>query len=107
PLSLHDALPISWGGGGRHGAGKTPYGASRRPACPSGRKCRYGNELGRCEGVSMALAGTRLGTHYMWHRARDLRARCPLAPGGSAVMSRKDRKSTRLNSSHQIISYAV
>src|SRR5947209_4809284 len=36
----------------------------------------------------MALAGTRPGTHYMWHRARDLRARCPLAPGGSAVMSR-------------------
>src|SRR5437879_10031559 len=36
----------------------------------------------------MALAGTRLGAHYMWHRARDLRARCPLAPGGSAVMSR-------------------
>src|SRR2546425_4661552 len=36
----------------------------------------------------MALAGTRLGAHYRWHRARDLRARCPLAPGGSAVMSR-------------------
>src|SRR2546430_10206857 len=36
----------------------------------------------------MALAGTKLGAHYMWHRARDLRARCPLAPGGSAVMSR-------------------
>src|SRR3989442_6908073 len=36
----------------------------------------------------MALAGTRLGAHYRWHRARDLRARRPLAPGGSAVMSR-------------------
>src|SRR2546422_1396046 len=24
----------------------------------------------------------------MWRRARDLRDRCPLAPGGSAVMSR-------------------
>src|SRR5207253_11094594 len=29
-----------------------------------------------------------LGAHYMWHRASDLRARRPLAPGGSAVMSR-------------------
>src|SRR2546426_1946918 len=36
----------------------------------------------------MALAGTRLGAHYRWHRARDLRARRPLATGGSAVMSR-------------------
>src|SRR5437667_11689252 len=29
-----------------------------------------------------------LGAHYMWHRASDLRARRPLAPGGSAAMSR-------------------
>src|SRR2546427_9305862 len=92
-----------------------------------------------------------LGAHYMWHRASDLRARRPLAPGGSAAMSRNgftliellivvviigllatiaipkfsntkekafvgtmksdlrnlDRKSTRLNSSHSQISYAV
>src|SRR6266436_90519 len=36
----------------------------------------------------MALAGTRLGAHYRWHRARDLQARRPVAPGGSAVTSR-------------------
>src|SRR5213596_324655 len=76
------------GGGGRHGAGKTPYGASRRLARPAGRKCRNGNELGRCEGVSMALAGIVPGAHYMWHRASDLRALRPLAPEGSVAMSR-------------------
>src|SRR5947208_5879624 len=36
----------------------------------------------------MALAGKGLDAHYMWHRARDLRARRPLAPGGSVAMSR-------------------
>src|SRR5205807_8387883 len=68
--------------------GKTPYGGRRRAAGPPGRKCRHGNELGRRQRVSMALAGTPLGAHYMWHRARDLRARGPLAPGGSEAMSR-------------------
>src|SRR2546430_1491564 len=33
----------------------------------------------------MALAGTKLGAHYMWHRARDLRARCPFLGTGGAV----------------------
>ena len=36
----------------------------------------------------MALAGMVPGAHYMWHRASDLRARRPLAPEGSAAMSR-------------------
>src|SRR5437870_10504604 len=36
----------------------------------------------------MALAGTGFDAHYMWHRARDLRARRPLAPGGLAAMPR-------------------
>src|SRR5256712_12467623 len=36
----------------------------------------------------MALAGMGPGAHYMWHRASDLRARRPLAPEGSAAMSR-------------------
>src|SRR5258708_17822223 len=31
----------------------------------------------------------------------------PAVPGSRAAVSRADRKSTRLNSSHQIISYAV
>src|SRR5436853_505124 len=42
----------------------------------------------RERGYVEALFGRRLGAHYRWHRARDLRARCPLARGGSAVMSR-------------------
>src|SRR5215216_2318547 len=46
------------------------------------------------------------------HDALPISARCPVAacgpPGRSAsARSRRDRKSTRLNSSHQIISYAV
>jgi len=36
----------------------------------------------------MALAGMGLGANYMCHRASDLRARCPLASGGSVAMSR-------------------
>src|SRR5258708_8294542 len=41
-------------------------------------------------------------------RSRTFRPRAPPAPaGGYEDRRRRDRKSTRLNSSHQIISYAV
>src|SRR5258708_25727543 len=39
--------------------------------------------------------------------ARLARLDASLAQGGHTIMCRRDRKSTRLNSSHQIISYAV
>src|SRR5437588_7953755 len=37
----------------------------------------------------------------------DSRARGDLAPDGDTAPGRQDRKSTRLNSSHTVISYAV
>src|SRR5258708_9781151 len=37
----------------------------------------------------------------------DRAPRCPGTPGAGSPARRGDRKSTRLNSSHQIISYAV
>src|SRR5947208_8007875 len=46
--------------------------------------------------------GVREGPHLARAGARD-----PARPDGTRVSQRPDRKSTRLNSSHQIISYAV
>src|SRR5207244_4705717 len=76
-LSLHDALPIS----DDVRLLARPRGA-RAPAVASSLEARPDSGL---------------------HRLGRLRARVPHASAGALV----DRKSTRLNSSHQIISYAV
>src|SRR5690606_42152418 len=76
-LSLHDALPIFRCGGGALGN------ASRRFAHLPLRR-------GDC------LAS------FLLRLVRDL-----LGPAGDAAGERRDRKSTRLNSSHVKISYAV
>src|SRR5439155_26201669 len=77
-LSLHDALPISCGIRAR----RASRGVHGRPADPD-----------------------RLGLSARTADARHLRGdHRPLADRASAV---RDRKSTRLNSSHVAISYAV
>src|SRR5690606_41658557 len=54
-------------------------------------------------------AGVRAGVHRRLAHAARRRPRRPVlsAPGGSEGADRGDRKSTRLNSSHVKISYAV
>src|SRR5437867_7522647 len=76
-LSLHDALPIYRGAGPPEGATRAARAARRRQG------------LGRAR-VDVRLA-RRLGR----------------AGRGAARRRRPDRKSTRLNSSHRTISYAV
>src|SRR5438105_9628052 len=77
PLSLHDALPIS---------------SQTIPA--SHRRSRGGGEIGE----QFSRAAICFGGHS--HPARE---NCsPISPP-----PREDRKSTRLNSSHEWISYAV
>src|SRR5207244_13511625 len=78
-LSLHDALPISHRIGGAHRA-------RRHPRC---------DHLAAA-GLRAALAVVVVGGVGV----RAAGARTPTPPT-------TDRKSTRLNSSHQIISYAV
>src|SRR5207247_9538974 len=80
PLSLHDALPISAlePRGRRPGGGR----AARRRAARGGRLAR------------------RRDPH-------DSRERVSVAPLLHVALPRQDRKSTRLNSSHEWISYAV
>src|SRR5206468_10499253 len=84
-LSLHDALPISTRGGRqiRH--------AAHRPA--SARTA-----------VGSMTTGVRSGP-----RAHSERVQVSATPGvaGGPAAIRIDRKSTRLNSSHDQISYAV
>src|SRR5207249_11014944 len=76
-LSLHDALPI----------------CARRGLRPSRRAARGPGSRARRE----VATGARCGGGGPNHAARD--------PGPRAA--RRDRKSTRLNSSHVSISYAV
>src|SRR5207244_11211149 len=92
PLSLHDALPIC----ACHRSWNTTYGrtfssvgafepASGIIGC---LKCHRRNRRGLCKAENIENAATQDCTCY----------RCWCC---------QDRKSTRLNSSHQIISYAV
>src|SRR5207244_6051999 len=83
PLSLHDALPICCG---------AALGPRR-----IWERCRFGDRLwaGRLRPGSHAGGDTPGG--------KDLLFRY----GSSQPACEPDRKSTRLNSSHQIISYAV
>src|SRR5258708_29271896 len=77
-LSLHDALPISPGGAKDRAQLRVAPSLQRTGDVDAGQM-----------GVSLVC---RLG---------------PCLPLSSARSGRSDRKSTRLNSSHQIISYAV
>src|SRR3712207_7027133 len=83
-LSLHDALPI-WRqrAGGEHARGPAPGG------CRSGADAAGGPQPARERRPVLAA----------WPADRD--------HGGTAGRRREDRKSTRLNSSHANISYAV
>src|SRR5690606_39956736 len=80
-LSLHDALPICPGAG--YGPAAVRGGGRHRPGHRGGGRRRSG----RCPGA---------------HRGHPHRG-----GGGGPGGSRGDRKSTRLNSSHVKISYAV
>src|SRR5207244_10967719 len=93
-LPLHDALPI-WRRLGPPSPPATPGGRPHRASGPrtpstSGR---------RTPSPAPARPTDRAGPH------RPARGDDPLPDGARNVASR-DRKSTRLNSSHQIISYA-
>src|SRR5439155_20366264 len=81
-LSLHDALPISGSG--------TRRGRRRRPCPRQGRKARPGDQ-----GLQLGCAPDDPDHHGVGL----FRARQREPP--------RDRKSTRLNSSHVAISYAV
>src|SRR2546426_3611563 len=85
-LSLHDALPISLRAR-RGGEGARSLRAARRVA-RRGAHHRGGEHEGRGRQVD---------------RGREPRARA----GRRGTPARRDRKSTRLNSSHLVISYAV
>src|SRR2546430_2616762 len=84
PLSLHDALPIC----------DQPARAHRRDRCVGARPCHH-------------PAGQRIAIHVFGSR-RELRG-LTRGHGGrrGTHRHRGDRKSTRLNSSHSQISYAV
>src|SRR5206468_11666334 len=93
-LSLHDALPISDGGG--------PRASAARPAADA----RHADQGGRRDALH---AGAAAATRPAHRRGADDaaqisgRATRGAPPRGS---DRVDRKSTRLNSSHDQISYA-
>src|SRR5207248_9938579 len=86
PLSLHDALPIS------PAAAAEAAGLRQRRALPHERRRRAALSL-RLRGRDHRAADVEALERHLGHR--PLEARGP------------DRKSTRLNSSHRTISYAV
>src|SRR5258708_31537868 len=59
--------------------------------------------------ILKAAGATHVGTHGIRHRsATDIaNSGIPVKVGMALTAHKTDRKSTRLNSSHQIISYAV
>src|SRR5207244_7796987 len=83
-LSLHDALPIWRRDRAASRSRPTDRPSGRRSMCPSDIEARPKQKVERRE------ESTRPGAYF--HPAVDILL---------------DRKSTRLNSSHQIISYAV
>src|SRR5207248_11537406 len=92
-LSLHDALPISAG--------------RRRDAAPGGWR---GAQLGAWQRRRGALGWRPIRAAASGGRSRSGRGRRPEAAAdaaGAGGGDRSDRKSTRLNSSHRTISYAV
>src|SRR5207253_10832106 len=93
-LSLHDALPISRGARGRRDRAEPDDRAPRRRGLVPIRGRRR---------LDLPCAALRLDERL---RPRALRRGRDAAPGAGAPLDR-DRKSTRLNSSHVAISYAV
>src|SRR5207248_7967738 len=93
PLSLHDALPIS----GHHGApGRTR---------PAPRPADAGAGVARGLRAPGGAASARIGGGS---RRDPPRGRQSVTPRPATVrIAAGDRKSTRLNSSHRTISYAV
>src|SRR5207244_12353443 len=92
PLSLHDALPISMAD---RNTDQSQTGNGRGAlAGGTGALHSDGKHAGRVQGVGEHLAIARLEDIKRKQRLREKRGI-------------RDRKSTRLNSSHQIISYAV
>src|SRR5256885_3651104 len=87
PLSLPDALPI-WAGRGRR---------ARGPAPAPGGGVHEGRRPGAGAGVGAADVGQAGGAVPVE----------PAGPGAGGHPGAEDRKSTRLNSSHLVISYAV
>src|SRR5207248_7644995 len=66
--------------------------------------------LRRADGAASALAGAATGALHADDRRRDGRVPPPVRQSGrvgTGTGVRQDRKSTRLNSSHRTISYAV
>src|SRR5207248_11360773 len=87
PLSLHDALPIS--------------NLSKNPK-------RVDTSLGMSTGCSLAMNASSLRHHQtVWGSPSDNRYLPKPPTAHASVVPRGDRKSTRLNSSHRTISYAV
>src|SRR5207247_11245876 len=86
PLSLHDALPIS-----------TPRGRSRRGV--------EGDDVAAAHAPERPAHAERDDVIGGLPRASE--SRPPAAQGRLHGGRREDRKSTRLNSSHEWISYAV
>src|SRR5207244_12658909 len=93
PLSLHDALPI-W---------ERTAVAAREPDLPLLRRCRVRALVRPRVPGETALRHPHADLHGTDPAPRAVHGRGPPRRGGVRV----DRKSTRLNSSHQIISYAV
>src|SRR5699024_12084297 len=92
-LSLHDALPIFV----RYGSGvDAPWGLRQERSGPRGAEIEIDTPHGE---LTVQLSVT--GHHNV------LNALGALAASSVAVPEAEDRKSTRLNSSHVSISYAV
>src|SRR5690606_42125593 len=89
-LSLHDALPISAQSGWRCGCPP----ACRATAVPGRQWCRT---------ASRPAAPASPGAQCSLRNSDS----CPLQQGKKQAPTLLDRKSTRLNSSHVKISYAV
>src|SRR5439155_19275441 len=94
PLSLHDALPISAGANGGGPVPRSPVTARSRGGRDAAARHRRSHDRSRS-------GSQRTGENrWLWRGGRQ--------PGRERVVGRpKDRKSTRLNSSHVAISYAV
>src|SRR5690606_39806854 len=93
-LSLHDALPIS----GRLGRRSLPRRLARDPAAGAG---------GVPAGTAAGLGRLRRPPARPAGRPGAGSRRLPVAVRRTGGRGRADRKSTRLNSSHVKISYAV
>src|SRR5205085_10307115 len=94
PLSLHDALPICDGGGGRRTDGMSPA-AGADAGHLAGLRSDVVDDIVRTRGISADSAGKEVEVQGMARAPGDV----VIGAGGIAA----DRKSTRLNSSHSQI----